>query len=147
MKMLWNKGIKKDKVQYEIFSKLRDLPDGKWEIVIRKPKLSKAQHNSLWILAENIATALNEKHKYYSKSFFEWFYKETFEMMWDQDSVKKNIIDPIIRVYKDSMTKLTSKEASKVEEYLLAHFAKKGIILTAPSQQAKNLDLKDYEIL
>jgi len=127
------------------FNKLfQELPEGQYELVIRKPKRTPQQNKAMHLSFEWIAEALNE-HGLYMNVFF----KPGAEIPWDGRNVKEKIWRRLqVAMYgKRSTTELTTTELNKIVEYLQAHIAKThGIIINFPSIEGIQLNLPKDEL-
>ncbi len=110
---------------------LEDIPEGLYEVVIRKPSRTSKQNRAMYLFFEFIADELNDKGMYFSRDFF----KAEFESEWNGDMVKELIWKPVQKILfnKDKTSELKTDEFSKIVEMLQANFAKKGVNLNFPS--------------
>lgn len=118
------------------------LPDGKYEIVIRKPVRTPKQNRALHVFCEIIADALNESHRFFKNGLCEVF--------WSGDMVLEFFWRPLqIDMFKKkSTTKITTDEFTMIAEAIQRGFSTElGIILNFPSRDAVERGELNYEII
>jgi len=112
---------------------LQDLPDAKWEIVIRKPVRTTAQNSALHLYCEWLAVKFNENHFLFTEHYF----GKEFEREWDADMVKNSLFKRVLKAQcgKTSTAKATTKEISDVVDYLEKNLSlKMGIDIAFPDR-------------
>lgn len=127
-----------------VVDQLHEIPEGKYEVVIRKRQRTSKQNRAMHVFFRWIAEALNEAHMYFEKNFF----KDNYELEWSPKMVKELIWRPIqmAKFKKKSTTKLTTSEFTSVADAIQANFFKKGVILSFPSIETVINNIKHYEI-
>lgn len=80
------------------------------------------QNKSIHLFCDKLATELNGKGMY-----MQLVLKPTYELRWDTKSVKEHLFKPILEALykKDSTTKLTTDEVSKVHHQLMTMLVEK----------------------
>jgi hypothetical protein len=128
----FEKGKTKD-IAVKFNNLLQELPDGKYELEIRKPKRTNRQNNAIHLYFEMIADTLNEYHLYCNKEFF----KDSWEIEWRPEMVKELMWKPVQKILTGKLktSELNTTEVQRIVEVFERNFAEKGISVVFPSQE------------
>jgi predicted methyltransferase len=122
----------------EVSGSIMFLPEGKYEVLVRKPVRTSKQNNALHVLFAQIAEILNSEGQCFRYTGLKGM---EIEAQWDEYKVKEFLWRPVQfhLTGKRSTTELTTNEIDKVFEPLNAAFAEKGIEVRFPSNFDKYL--------
>ena len=119
-------------------SSIRDLPNGKWQIDIKKPQRTIKQNAALHKWFTIISEEMNQKGVPLSVKIG----NKQIDRQWDADEVKNNLFRPTMKAIlkKQSTTQLNTKEVDKICAPIIDWLIKEWeIVCFFPSQYELSL--------
>jgi hypothetical protein len=110
-----------------------DLPDGVYEVEVKKPKRTLKQNRSYHLWFKHIAEALNENGPYLTLTIG----SKEYPFQWNQDSVKNVFWRSVqSKMFGITSTKeLTTKQVGEVAEGVFDVLAKIGVYVDFPHKK------------
>jgi len=114
---------------------------GMGEIVVRKPTRTPKESGSMYKMFGEMEGAFDDKHIYYNQQFIDMCLKNTFEIKISSQMIKSMFWDNIMMTVtgKKSTTVLTTSEFSEISKVFIDFWATKGVHVTFPNEQDKQL--------
>lgn len=108
-----NKTQKIEDIISEVAGQLMFLPEGKWQVEIKKPTRTSKQNSAIHVLFQDIADSLNNEGQCFRYTGIKGM---DIEAQWDAYKVKEFLWRPVQQYLcgKKSTTELTTNEIDKV---------------------------------